>query len=271
MLGNMVLRSPKPYSLAYRLIYMSVYCRARGFVLKKTDLREADQVFVVYTEDFGKIEILGRGIRKIKSKIRPGIDIYYLSEIDFAQSRSKTLTGATAIERFKNIRNSPERLNVAYKIADAANNLITGQEKDGQIWNLLEEVFTKLNDWKLKTSQSESEIPAGLLGVENSLVIIYFYFFWHLLSILGYKPDLYHCAFCGEKLRPEKNYFIPKSGIFCTRCADSMRIRESAVIELSQDAIKILRILDKRDWKMLVKLKIEKTHLEDLRKILAIP
>ena len=234
---------------------MSVYYRTQGFVLKKIDLREADQVFVIYAEDFGKIEVLGRGIRKIKSKIKPGIDLFYLSEIDFVQGKKqKTLIGATAIEKFKNIRNSPEKLAIVYKIVNVADDLINGQEQDGGIWNLLREVFDKLNN-------SDFNVQSSMFKV------IHYYFFWNLLSILGYKSDLYHCVFCGKKLMPQKNYFIPKSGIFCARCAGERKSSGLTNVGLSQDAIKILRILENKSWGTLIKLKMEKIHLTELEKI----
>ncbi len=62
---------------------MAVHYRTQGFVLKKTDLWEADQVFSIYTQDFGKLKVLGKAIRKIKSKLRSGAELFYLSETEF--------------------------------------------------------------------------------------------------------------------------------------------------------------------------------------------
>ncbi|MBU2635445.1 recombination protein O N-terminal domain-containing protein, partial [Patescibacteria group bacterium] len=59
---------------------MTVHYRTQSFILEKTDLREADQVFTIYAKDFGKLKILGKAIRKIKSKLRPGAELFYLSE-----------------------------------------------------------------------------------------------------------------------------------------------------------------------------------------------
>ena len=74
---------------------MATYYRTQGYVIKKTGLREADQLFTIYTEDYGKIDVLGRGIRKITSKLRSGIDLFCFSEIEFVQGKAyKTLTDA---------------------------------------------------------------------------------------------------------------------------------------------------------------------------------
>ncbi len=226
---------------------MAVHYRTQGFVLKKTDLREADQVFDIYTKDFGKLEILGKAIRKIKSKLRSGADLFYLSEVEFIQGRSyKTLTDAITIEKFKNVRNDLEKLKVAYQIAEVADSLIKGQEKDEKIFNLLNEAFDKLDKLKIENCK---------------LKIVYYYFFWNLLSILGYQIDLYDCVICRKSLIPLKLYFSSEEGgIICAVCFDKANER----MDISSEVIKILRLLLKKDWNILLRLKIQDSHKKEL-------
>jgi len=42
--------------------------RTQGLIFKKEERGEADQLFTVFTRDFGKLEVLGKAIRKISSK-----------------------------------------------------------------------------------------------------------------------------------------------------------------------------------------------------------
>ena len=160
---------------------MAVHYRTQGFIIKKTDRGEANQLFTIYTKDFGKLEILGKAIRKIKSKLRGGTELFYLSETEFIQGKThKTLTDAILIESFPNIRQDLNKLTVAHKISETLDNLIKGEEPDEEIWQLLTETFEKLNKDKLE--------------------IIYYYFLWNLLSILGYQTELYQCLICQKKL-----------------------------------------------------------------------
>ena len=257
---------------------MAEHYRTQGFILKKNDLREADQVFVVYTKDFGKLKILGKAIRKIKSKLRAGIDLFYLSEIEFIQGKNhKTLTDTIVIEKFKNLKSSLEKLEIALKIADAADNLIKGEEQDQGIWDLLNEVFEKL------------EIENSLKIGNCKLKIIYYYFLWNLLTILGYQIDLYHCVKCQEKLIPGlMNFSSESNGIICLRCSDDSTKDK---ILISAETIKIFRLfLDPvrnspprgssgaqsagvvsngvdQNWKILSRLKIEKEQREELEEV----
>jgi len=256
---------------------MAIRYRTRGFMLKKEAWGEADQIFTLYTKDFGKIKVLARAIRKIKSKLRAGIGPFYLSEIEFIQGKIyKTLTDVIVIDKFNNVRNDLEKLGIAIQIAGISDDLIGGEEKDETIWNLLIEVFNKFNKQpfgeSLASVHSEAvhcelldpgKLPASGWSAGGGK-IIYYYFLWNLLSILGYQINLYNCALCQEKLLPQKLYFnLEKGGIICLECFK--KIKQGR--EISPDAIKILRIFLKKDWKTLSRLKITDFHKKSLKKI----
>ncbi|MFH1656170.1 MAG: DNA repair protein RecO [Candidatus Nealsonbacteria bacterium] len=221
---------------------MANYYRTKGFILSKNNLQEADQVFNVYTNDFGNLKILGKSIRKIKSKLRSGIDLFYLSEIEFVQGRNyKTLTNALLINKFKNIRQDLDKLKIAYQIIELTNKLIYKEEKDEQIFNLLNKTFNILNIHKTK--------------------IIYQCYLWNLLSLLGYKIDLYSCVNCQKKLLPENLCFNSnQNGIVCCKCSNVINNEN----EVSTDVIKILRIFLKEDWDIVLKLKITESDEKSL-------
>ena len=229
---------------------MFTHYRTLGLVLKKEDRGETDQLFTIYTKDFGKLEILGKSIRKISSKLRAGTDIFYLSEIEFIQGKThKTLTDAILIEKFEILKKSFKRLKIVYQIADVLDNLVKGQEKDPKIWDLLQETLRELNNWRLK--------------IEH-LKLIYHYFFWNFLSLLGYKPELYNCALCQKKLIPESLYFnFKEGGVICSSCFKKNKQGE----EISQDLVKILRIILKKDWSIFKKLKFDPSIFKILKNI----
>jgi len=212
---------------------MAVHYRTQGFVIKKTDRGEADQLFTIYTKDFGKLEILGKAIRKIKSKLRGGIELFYLSEIEFIQGKTyKTLTDAILIESFPNIRKALKKLAVVNRIAENLDDLVKGQEPDKETWELLLETFNKLNtkypDFIEDSRQSRNKI-------QNTRYIIYYYFLWNLFSILGYQPELTKNTLSGKKI--------------------------------DTNIIKILKLIFKKDWPILSRLKIEPLHLKLLKDV----
>jgi DNA repair protein RecO len=199
---------------------------------------------------------LGKAIRKIKSKLRAGAELFYLSEIEFIQGRNhKTLTDAISIERFKNIRKNLEKLKIAYQISQTADDLIKGQEKDQKIWNLLNETFNKLNIQELNKTRT---------GLDS---LIYYYFLWNLLSLLGYQIDLYNCVLCQKKLLPQKLHFSLKDrGIICLECFKKVK-RGQEISPVSPDVIKILRFFLKKDWQVLSRLRIAEPYEKSLKSV----
>jgi len=246
---------------------MFTHYRTLGFILKKVDRGETNQLFTIFTKDFGKLEILGKAIRKISSKLRLGTELFYLSEIEFIQGKAyKTLTDVILIENFPILKKDLERLPIAYRISEVLDNLIKGQEADEKIWNLLLETFKRLNNYTL---------------YPKTYTLIYYYFLWNLLSILGYQPELYNCSLCQKKLLPEKLYLNRKEGgIICQSCFKKLKSVEEdkssssptraaakGEEEVDPETVKILRIILEKNWPILSKLKIEAKYLEGLASI----
>lgn len=230
--------------------------RTQGVFLRKESRGEADRLFTIFTKDYGKLEILGKAIRKIKSKLRSGAELFYFSEIEFIQGKTyKILTDAILIDKFKNLRESPQKLKVAYQISDAFDSLTGKEERDEKIWKLLFETFQRLDTGNL---------------LPDTCHLTYYYFLWNLFSILGYKPELYTCPICGKKLLPETFYFTPREGgIVCWRCFGKLNDQErKGGKEIKVDAVKTLRIFLSEGWEILPKLKITKDCQENLKEVM---
>ena len=210
---------------------MTIYYKTQGFVFKKEDINESDRIFSVFTSDFGRLDIFAKAIRKSVSKLRSGIDTFLISDIEFVQGKNKkTLTDAAIVNKFCNLPLNPERFRIANAIGGTLNKLLRGQEKDQNIFNLLDEVFNKLNSQKLK-----------IQGLE----LLYYYFLWNFLALLGYKPEIYRCNACHDKLNPYNIHFSCKSGgVLCKKC----QINDFSSTKINSDIVKILRLILKKDW-----------------------
>ena len=193
---------------------MAVHYRTQGFFIKKTDRGEDSRLFTVYTKNFGKLKIFGKAIRKIGSKLKSGTEIFCLSEIEFIQGQNrKTLTDAVPLDKFSVIRKDLKKLKIIRQVAEILDEFVSKEEKDDEIWRLLNEIFDKLNNPQFKI---------------NHLGLVYYYFFWNFVLILGYKPEFHDCT-------------INKAKVNC-------------------DIIKILKVILRKDWPILSRLKITLFH-----------
>lgn len=241
---------------------MFIHYRTKGIFIKRREMGEADILFTVYTQDFGKLNILGKAIRKINSKLRAGAREFCFSEIEFIQGKTnKTLTDAVLIDNFSEIRKDLDKTDTAFKICDVLDQLVGQEEKDNQIWELLLESFRKLEIGNSLKSNPPGSLPKSIQ--ENcKLKIIYYFFLWNLLAILGYCPELYKCSVCEKKLYPDDLYFsTEQGGLVCNACS------KENYNSIEAETIKILRLILSKDWNTLTKLKTEERNWQELETI----
>ncbi|MCX6720802.1 MAG: DNA repair protein RecO [Candidatus Staskawiczbacteria bacterium] len=218
---------------------MTTRYKTRAFVFKKSDRNEADRVYSVFTDDFGRLDIFAKAIRKNASKLRSGIDTFYISDIEFVQGKNrKTLIDAAAIEKFSGIFQDLEKFGIANRIGDVLDSFVIGQEKDEDFFNLLNEVFHKLNDEKLKN---------------DKYTMVYYYFLWNALSLFGYKPESQKCNICRDKLNFSEIYFSAKTGgTICKKCLS----HDAPAERINADIVKVLRLILNKEWQIISKLKV---------------
>ena len=227
---------------------MFIHYQSSGFVLEKKDIREADRIFTFYTKEFGKLKFLAKGARKIKSKLRGGLKLFAFSEIEFIQGKGyKTLTDSVIKNELAGISGSLIKLKTAHKIAEVLNNLIKEEDSDKKIWELLKNTLEELNNCQSKTGTCR---------------LIYYYFFWNLIDFMGIKPSICDCVLCQKKLSLPPFYFSPRQGgTLCKKCFKETQ----DYININLETIKILKLIFKRDWNFLLRVKLNQEHLRFLK------
>jgi len=233
---------------------MTIKHRTRAFIFKKKERAEADQIFSVFTEDFGKLDIVARAIRKTTSKLRAGIDVFYLSEIEFIQGRNnKTLTDAVKIKKFSNINNDINKFESAHRVADTLEGFIKGNEKDKKTFELISEFFANLDFGVRKNKNYQLE---------------FHYFFWNFAAIQGYKLEIEKCAACRGKISPYDIYFSAKAGgVICSNCFQIMESGSERCLKINQDIVKVLRLIFSKNWNIISRLKVDEPFQDLLSKI----
>src|SRR3989344_6035021 len=165
---------------------MATHYRTQGIILRKQDIGEADRVFTVFTKDFGKLRLRAVSERKITSKLRGGLELFYLAEIEFVQGKTqKTITDAYAINQYASLKKNINCLRLMHRLAEIIDDLVKGQEEDQRLWSLLSETVAFLNRSGMKTREVR---------------FVSYYFLWNLFATLGYRPSLGPIAERNEKV-----------------------------------------------------------------------
>jgi DNA repair protein RecO (recombination protein O) len=226
--------------------------KTEAIVIREKEMGDYDKLFFLYTKKFGKIEVLAKAIRRPRAKLRGGLQVFNHIFLEFVQGKNfNIVTDAMVIDSFENIKKSPKQYRCALSLCEILYNLTNGQEADERIWMLLYETLCKINNFGNK--KNDWLIPR--------------YFEWNLASLLGFEPELYYCLNCREKISNGKIFFSSKNGgLVCEKCS-SADIKGAESIEISRDAIKILRLIIHRDKNILNKIAVFQEHEQELKHI----
>lgn len=190
----------------------------KGIILARTDIGEADRILTVLTPDDGKISIIAKAVRKIKSKLAGGIELFSISQISYIKGKGEvyTLTSSRLEKHFGNIVSNIDRTMYGYEILKIINR-VTEANAESAYFDLLAGSLTALNDIKI------------------NLAIIKFWFNLHLLKIAGHAPNLQNDTE-GKKLQANSQYnfdfskmaFMPKpNGQFHQQHIKLLRLGEN--------------------------------------------
>jgi DNA repair protein RecO (recombination protein O) len=91
--------------------------RIKALVIRRTDFGEADRILTLLTEE-GIKSAIARGVKKAKSKLAAGVEMFTLTEVTLHEGKGglATVTSAQMKEFFGGILGSYERLDESGKI-----------------------------------------------------------------------------------------------------------------------------------------------------------
>ena len=136
--------------------------KTEAIIIKRNNLNDLDRLLTVYSKDFGKILLKGKSVRKNQAKLKGHLELFLCSHLMIAPGRGfDIITGAETIESFPNLHQDLKSLSIAHYFSELTDKLITGQEKDENIWSLLLSSFKKINqkkDFKDVTNNFENKL-----------------------------------------------------------------------------------------------------------------
>jgi DNA repair protein RecO (recombination protein O) len=87
-----------------------VYYNAPVIIIKSIDFSEADKLVTVFSEQYGKLRAIARGIKKPKSSLRSCVQPFCYSQLHFYRGRDlELITQGKLLDFFGNSREDLER------------------------------------------------------------------------------------------------------------------------------------------------------------------
>lgn len=187
----------------------------RAVILRRTDYGEADRILTLLTPDHGKLTLMAKGVRRIKSKLAGGIELFSVSDIAYIRGRGEigTLVSTRLLRHYGAIVSDVNRTMLGYELIKQLHKA-TEDEPDSGYFELIEQAFSALDD------------PAV------DLQLIRVWFLMQLLRLDGHTPNL-HAELSGHKLEVGKHYNFN---------FDDMAFAEHPGAVFTADHIKFLRV-----------------------------
>jgi DNA repair protein RecO (recombination protein O) len=159
-----------------------------GIVLARIDYGEADRILTLLTPDQGKLRLIAKGVRRVKSKLAGGIELFSVTDVTFMRGRGEIgrLISTRLITHYGNIVTNLDRTMAGYDFIKQLNRA-TEDEPEPEYFHLLEQTFVALNDATI------------------SLDLIRLWFTAQLLQQSGHAPNL-HTELSGNKLVAGRRY-----------------------------------------------------------------
>lgn len=200
--------------------------RTKAIVLRRTNYGEADRILQLLTPE-GRRSVMARGVRKEKSKLAGGIELFALSDVVIGEGKGQlgVLTSAKLDYFYRHIMEDYDRLQFGYqaiKLVARASEAVDEPE-----W------FDLL-----------SEVVMGLDVLTIPLPLVEVWFYLRYASLLGHELNL-ELDIDGAKLESSARYRYDTSD-------QGLRRAESG--EITGEHIKLMRLASTRPLKVLVQI-----------------
>lgn len=116
-----------------------------GIILSKMNYAETDRILSILTKDYGKVRVIAKGVRKLKSRKRGHIEIF--NQLKFSAVNTKSLdiiSEAEVVESFAELRLDLKRITVAYYLVEIVGKLVEDNEKNELLYYFLLEKLHEL-------------------------------------------------------------------------------------------------------------------------------
>ncbi len=218
-----------------RSVHRQRLYRTEAIVLRGQDFGEADKLLTLYTPMLGKIRVLAKGVRKLKSRKGGHLELFTHSNLLLAKGKSLDIvTQAETIHPFLGMRRELRRTSYAYYAAELLDRFTEERVENRPLF----ELFLNALSWL-----ADAEDPELALR----------YFELHMLSYVGYRPQLFECVRCACDIESAIRYFSPEDGgVLCSRCGEG----ESGCHRLSAQVLATARYLQTEDYELCRRLRI---------------
>ena len=205
--------------------------KSSAIVLKSIKWRDTSKIITLFTREAGKISVIAKGARQLKSRYQGVMESINLLEVVIYMSSTRQLQilgQATLENSYKNIRADYEKTGYVFALLELTDIFF----KEGSVDTVFFDFLTTLM----------SEI-----GTVSNPKVVFWYFLLKLSSYLGFRPVFNECASCARSISSEESVFSIREGaIICNKCGFSRESSWALSIAARQSLSELQKLNHKR-------------------------
>lgn len=220
--------------------------RVEGIVIRSMDYGEGNKIVVLLSREAGKISVMARGAKKIKSRHTAAAQMFTHGEYIFykgASSQMGTLNHGEILASHHALREHLRSSAYAAYIAEMTDRLVADHEGG----HLFEQLAGALD------AMEEGKDPQIIAHVFEML----------MLKEAGYAPSFDACASCGGEIA-EPAFSVSGGGVLCSRCKPSAKDARL----LDARTFRLLRAIRHADLRKLGRISVSAESKQQIKEIM---
>lgn len=125
--------------------------RTEAIILRRTNYGEADRILNLLTPERGKISAIAKGVRKPRSKLAGGLELFATCDVTILSGKSDmgTVSSARLIKFYGDILKDYDRMQLAYELIKMINR-VTEMVGESEFYYLLRDSLAYLNQQSIE-------------------------------------------------------------------------------------------------------------------------
>lgn len=224
---------------------MKVY-KAEAIVIRTRKYGEADSILTLYSRERGKIDAIAKGVRKLKSTKRGGVQLFTHGNFLLYEGRNlHTVTQCEAIDSFLALTTDLVKMTYATYISELVDGFTVAEEGNDVVFALI------LVTFNLLAAFDEPEIVTRAFEIR-------------LMDIMGYSPQLEVCCNCHDEIKGPFRFSPRLGGLLCSDCLDN----DPSALQCNMGSVKVLQQLQRMDLRRLNILKVSPEIRREIEKLM---
>ena len=143
--------------------------QTRAITLKRINYGEADRIITVLTEDIGKRSLIAKGVRRAKSKLAAGIDLFAVNELTLLRGKRDldTLISSRQQTSFRDILRDYDVVQIGYRLLQLSEKSDDESAADS-LFVLLTDALRLLNEGKIRPEVVEGWFTMQLMQLHGT-------------------------------------------------------------------------------------------------------